>query len=173
MQTTSTADLSRSTSSTATAIAIASSTVSSSPRRPGDAVMARIPGWSRPYRAIINRVNADGTYDLTFPADGDKVNGVTEDVFVHENNNDNNNNNVQQQSSSTPPAAPSPTSARSRSPQQQEEEERQEYQYQQQQQQPTRPAATRTLQAGDRVEARAPGKTTTTNKANKHVKSSR
>ena len=96
MQTTSTADLSSSsTSSTATATAATtSSTVSSPPRRPGDAVMARIPGWSRPYHAIINRVNTDGTYDLTFPADGDKVNGVTEDVFVNENNNNNNNNEV-------------------------------------------------------------------------------
>ena len=43
----------------------------------GDRVKAKVSGWTRHFSGEINRVNSDGTYDITFD-DGEKKRGVTE-----------------------------------------------------------------------------------------------
>ena len=122
--------------------------------RPGDSVMAQIPGWAIPYKAVINRVNADGTYDLKFE-DGDRVNGVGDDVFVT----DNISHDVHDEQ--LPPPAPSPTNNNNRT-QSPEQVQQGESEQSLPQKRPTPPSvqsrgSSRSFAAGDRVEARAPG----------------
>ncbi len=114
--------------------------------RPGDEVMAQIDGWNKPYKAVINRVNANGTYNLLFD-DGDRVDGVDESVFREGGGQEkeiSTDTTVTRATTATsealetdlPPPAPSPTP----SPKQQVHTIK-------------RPS----LMAGDRIEARAPG----------------
>jgi hypothetical protein len=118
--------------------------------RPGDEVMAQIDGWNRPYKAVINRQNVDGTFDLKFE-DGDRVDGVGPEVFVTPHQQGQQGQQHQANQKQAPPPPQSPTQ-----PERQEQQERQRPTEPTQPTQPTQPPRP-SWTAGDRIEARAPG----------------